>query len=79
MAREQSQMDLDLSAISGPKATLIADGTITLDHSEGHVYFHREDPSIKIRLFGTEVRAVAAHYVVEHTQAQALLILAGLP
>eukprot|EP00959_Pyramimonas_sp_CCMP1952_P083509 1745919-Pyramimonas_sp.AAC.1 len=48
MAREQSQMDLDLSAISGPEATLITDGTITLDHSEGHVYFHRDDPLIKI-------------------------------
>eukprot|EP00959_Pyramimonas_sp_CCMP1952_P292135 6109744-Pyramimonas_sp.AAC.1 len=69
MAGEQSQMELDLSAISGPKAALVTDGTITFDHSEGHVYNHRDDPSIKRTLSGTEVRAIAAHYVVEHTGA----------
>eukprot|EP00959_Pyramimonas_sp_CCMP1952_P243366 5086933-Pyramimonas_sp.AAC.1 len=60
-------MDLDLKAISGPKAALITDGFFTLDHSEGHVYFRHDDPSIRLRLFGKEVRDIAAHYIVEHT------------
>eukprot|EP00959_Pyramimonas_sp_CCMP1952_P240513 5026333-Pyramimonas_sp.AAC.1 len=59
-------MDLDLKATSGPKAALITDGYVTLDHSEGHVYNHHDDPSIKITLFGDEVREVAAHYIIEH-------------
>eukprot|EP00959_Pyramimonas_sp_CCMP1952_P121542 2541461-Pyramimonas_sp.AAC.1 len=67
MARELAQMDLDLKAISGPKAALITDGHFTLDHSEGHVYSHHDDPSIKITLFGREVRNIAAHYIIEHT------------
>eukprot|EP00959_Pyramimonas_sp_CCMP1952_P141771 2967111-Pyramimonas_sp.AAC.1 len=41
--REQTQMDLDLKAISGPKAASILDGLFTFEEPEGHVYFHRED------------------------------------
>eukprot|EP00959_Pyramimonas_sp_CCMP1952_P214624 4491418-Pyramimonas_sp.AAC.1 len=55
-AREQSQLDLDLKVISGPKAASITDGVFTLDRPEGRVYFHHDDPLIKIRLFGDEVR-----------------------
>eukprot|EP00959_Pyramimonas_sp_CCMP1952_P344949 7224454-Pyramimonas_sp.AAC.1 len=60
-------MDLDLKVISGPTAASITDGLFALDQPEGHVYFHHEDPLIKIRLFGDEVREVAAHYIIEHT------------
>eukprot|EP00959_Pyramimonas_sp_CCMP1952_P366668 7679219-Pyramimonas_sp.AAC.1 len=67
MARELSQIDLDLKASSGPKAALITDGFFTLDHSEGHVYSHHDDPLIKITLFGGEVREIAAHYIIERT------------
>eukprot|EP00959_Pyramimonas_sp_CCMP1952_P182348 3812728-Pyramimonas_sp.AAC.1 len=60
-------MDLDLKVISGPKAASITDGFLTLGTPDGHVYFHHEDRLIRIRLFGYEVREVAAHTIIEHT------------
>eukprot|EP00959_Pyramimonas_sp_CCMP1952_P033483 702833-Pyramimonas_sp.AAC.1 len=63
---ENLQVTLDFAAISGPKATLITDGTFNLDHPNGYAYKHCEDSSINISLTGIEARAITAQYVIEY-------------
>eukprot|EP00959_Pyramimonas_sp_CCMP1952_P455016 9470876-Pyramimonas_sp.AAC.1 len=67
MAGAQSQVGLDFSAISGPKAALITGGAINFDQPDGYAYNHCEDSSINISLHGLEARVIAAQYVVEYT------------
>eukprot|EP00959_Pyramimonas_sp_CCMP1952_P069573 1452332-Pyramimonas_sp.AAC.1 len=50
------QVALDVTALSGPKATLITEGTINRDQPDGYSYKHCEDSSINISLHGIEAR-----------------------